>query len=82
MTYREVIGVARDEVTRRYLERVLTRYGGNVTAAALHAGVERESFHRLIRRHDVRAERFREEAAAEPVGARGTRHDPDSDDES
>jgi len=82
MTYREVIGVARDEVTRRYLERLMTRYGGNVTAAALHAGVERESFHRLLRRHDVRAERFREEAAAEPVGSRGRRHNSESDDES
>ena len=80
MTYREVVDVARDEVTRRYLEAVLARHRGNVTAAASHAGVERESFHRLLRRHDVRAEPFREEAAAELPRPRPAR-DPDGDED-
>lgn len=77
LTYREVVDLARDEVTRRYLEMVLVRCKGNVTVAALRAGVERESFHRLLRRHDVRAERFREEVAPEPPEPRGAQRDPD-----
>ena len=36
---------------------------GNVTAAAAQAGVERESFHRLLRRHGLRADVWREEAS-------------------
>jgi two-component system response regulator HydG len=71
LTYREVVDVARDEVTRRYLEALLVRHRGNVTAAASQAGVERESFHRLLRRFDLRADRFREEAAQDPTRARG-----------
>ena len=59
MTYREVVDGARDEVVRRYLEALLARFRGNVSGAAAHAGVERESFHRLLRRYDLRAERFR-----------------------
>lgn len=61
MTYREAVDVVRDEGVRRYLEAVLEQHRGNVTAAARHAGVERESFHRLLRRHGLRAEGFRDE---------------------
>jgi two-component system response regulator HydG len=61
MTYREAIDHARDESVRRYLEAVLRAQHGNVSAAAQHAGVERESFHRLLRRHGMRAESFRDE---------------------
>jgi len=62
MTYREAVDGARDEVIRRYLEAVLQHHRGNVTAAAQHAGVERESFHRLMRRHGLRAEQYRDES--------------------
>ncbi len=63
MTYREVVDMARDEATRRYLEALLTKHRGNVTSAAAQAGIERESIHRLLRRHDVRAESYREGTA-------------------
>jgi two-component system response regulator HydG len=63
MTYREAVDLARDEGTRRYLEALLARHRGNVTAAAAQAGVERESFHRLLRRHGLRADVWREEAS-------------------
>ncbi|MBI5513787.1 MAG: sigma-54-dependent Fis family transcriptional regulator [Deltaproteobacteria bacterium] len=66
MTYREAVDVAREAATRRYLEAVLARHRGNVTAAAALAGVERESFHRLLRRHGLRADAWREEPSPGP----------------
>ena len=38
---------------RSYLQEVLRRHGGRVSDAAAHAGVERESFYRLLRRFGV-----------------------------
>ena len=66
MTYREAIDTAQHEVARRYLEALLTLHRGNVSVAAQHAGIERESFHRLLRRHDLRAEQFREDSHEAP----------------
>ena len=45
--------------TRLYLEALLSRYRGNVTRAAIHAGMERESLHRLMRKFGVTAGPFR-----------------------
>jgi DNA-binding NtrC family response regulator len=49
---------ARDEVVaafeRRYLRELLARSGGNVSAAARAAGVERPYFYRLLWRHGLR----------------------------
>ena len=44
---------------RQYLVEVLKRAGGNVTHAAEHAGIERESFHRLLRKCHVNADDIR-----------------------
>ncbi|RMH42479.1 MAG: FHA domain-containing protein [Deltaproteobacteria bacterium] len=50
--------VARDECARaferRYLQAALDHRGGNVTAAARTAGIDRVYFHRLLRRHGLR----------------------------
>lgn len=43
----------REELARRYLEDVLKRHGGDVSAAAEQADVERESFYRLMRKYGV-----------------------------
>ena len=51
--WHEAIDVGRKEAGRQYLQAVLKRYGGRVAEAALHAGVERESFYRLLRRYGV-----------------------------
>lgn len=59
MTYREVLAAGRERTTRDYLRALLAAVGGNVTHAAERAGVERETFHRLMKRHGVRAEDFR-----------------------
>ncbi|MDI1481243.1 sigma-54 dependent transcriptional regulator [Polyangium sp. y55x31] len=59
LTYREAVDASRAEASRRYLEAVLKRFFGDVTAAAEHAGIERESFYRLMRRAGLSAEEFR-----------------------
>jgi DNA-binding NtrC family response regulator len=48
-----------------YLVQVLKKYGGNVTKAAEHAGIERESFHRLMRKCDIKSEEIKRELAEE-----------------
>jgi two-component system, NtrC family, response regulator GlrR len=41
----------RDDVEREYVERLLKRHGGNVSAAAQAAGIDRTYIHRLVRKH-------------------------------
>jgi two-component system response regulator AtoC len=59
LRYRDAVAGARDRVTREYLVALLTEFGGNVTRAAERAGMERESLHRLLRRHGLRSEDFK-----------------------
>jgi DNA-binding NtrC family response regulator len=59
LTYREVLAAGRERTTRDYLVALLAAVSGNVTQAAERAGVERETFHRLLKRHGIRAEDFR-----------------------
>lgn len=61
-TYREAVERAQERAAREYLASLLKRHGGNVTRAAEEAGVERETMHRLLRRHGLGAARFREGA--------------------
>lgn len=60
LSYREALAGARDRGSRDYLTALLTSFGGNVSRAAARAGLERESLHRLLRRHGIRAEGFRD----------------------
>ncbi len=53
LPYRKAMDKASLSCQRQYLIDVLKQYGGNVTRAAEHAGIERESFHRLMRKCDV-----------------------------
>ncbi len=62
MPWAEALERGRAEVARAYLEDVLRRFDGQVHEAAAHAGVERESFYRLLRKHGVDAAAFRREA--------------------
>jgi transcriptional regulator with GAF, ATPase, and Fis domain len=41
-----------DDMEREYLKRLLARHGGNATAAAHAAGLNRTYIHRLIKKHD------------------------------
>jgi two-component system response regulator HydG len=53
LSWTEALERGREEIARRYLHEVLERYEGRVADAAAHAGVERESFYRLMRRFGV-----------------------------
>jgi DNA-binding NtrC family response regulator len=60
LSYREALASARDRGSRDYLSALLKTFGGNVSRAAERAGLERESLHRLLRRHGIQAGVFRE----------------------
>ena len=50
---------AREAFDRAYLQEVLRRCGGNVSAAAKLAGRNRTDFHELLRRHEIVAAEYR-----------------------
>ncbi len=52
-TWARACEYGREQTARRYLEAVLRRFSGSVADAARHADVERESFYRLLRKHQV-----------------------------
>jgi two-component system response regulator HydG len=56
LTWSEATEQGRIATARSYLEEVLQHHGGRVSEAAAHAGVERESFYRLLRRFGVQAD--------------------------
>jgi two-component system response regulator HydG len=68
LSYREAVDASREETNRRYLEAVLRRFRGDVTDAAKHAGIERESFYRLLRRCGLSADGFRDGQGASKDG--------------
>ena len=37
-----------------YLRQVLDRHDGNISAAALAAGIDRKTFHRLVNKHHLK----------------------------
>lgn len=61
LEYDEYIELVRFRATRRYLLGLMRRHHGSVTDASRKAGMMRESLHRLLRRHDVEADRFRDD---------------------
>jgi len=63
VSYREALADARDRGSREYLAALLETFGGNVSRAAERAGLERESLHRLLRRHGIQADAFRASGA-------------------
>jgi len=63
LSYREAMEKISTDAQRRYLVEVLKVYEGNVTKAAEHAGIERESFHRLMRKCNIKAEDIKRDLA-------------------
>ena len=53
MKWQQAVEFSRRDGGRRYLQAVLDRYAGRVAEAAAHAGIERESFYRLLRKHGI-----------------------------
>ena len=60
LPYRDALDLARDRLSREYLVALLQECEGNVTQAAARAGMERESLHRLLKRHGLRSDDFKE----------------------
>jgi DNA-binding NtrC family response regulator len=54
-----VRGVTTMQIERSELTRLLEECQGNVTLASRKANIERQSMHRLIKRHGLRARDFR-----------------------
>jgi two-component system response regulator AtoC len=59
LAYRDALAEARDRFSRDYLVALMKEFAGNVTRAAERAGMERESLHRLLRRHGLRSDEFK-----------------------
>ena len=61
LPYDEYIALARARATRDYVLALLRRHRGVVAEAARAAGLLRETLHRLIRRHDIDPDWFRDD---------------------
>ncbi|HVH41898.1 MAG TPA: sigma-54-dependent Fis family transcriptional regulator, partial [Labilithrix sp.] len=59
LTYREMLAVSRERLSKEYFTVLLQEANGNVTHAAARAGLERESLHRLLKRFGLNADSFR-----------------------
>lgn len=64
---KDVLRRARDDVSRRYVAWLLDSTNGDVPEAARLAGIERESFYRLMRKLGVRAAEARSRGMARPT---------------
>lgn len=65
LSLKEALGASRNMTSKRYVVGVLHRHGGDVVAAAAHAGIERESFYRLMRKYGLSASEFRKPGGAD-----------------
>jgi hypothetical protein len=61
LPYQEYVTLVRARTIRDYLLALLHRHNGVVAEAAREAGLLRETLHRLIRRHDIDPDWFRDE---------------------
>ncbi len=52
---------ARGSIDRSYVEALLREYRGNISGAARHAGLSRQSLHKLLNKYEISAARFREQ---------------------
>ncbi len=59
LTYQEACDLGRDRIAGRYLAALMKTHKGNVTAAAERAGIQRETLHRLLRKHSIDPSEFR-----------------------
>lgn len=58
-TYRAAVERGAEQAGREYLAALVRNAAGNVTRAAIEAGVERETLHRLLKKHGIDPARFR-----------------------
>ncbi|MDF1561633.1 MAG: sigma-54 dependent transcriptional regulator [Deltaproteobacteria bacterium] len=60
LPYKEAMRIAKVQGVRAYLDALLRRHEGNVSKAARAADIERESLHRLLKKHGLKAEDYRQ----------------------
>ena len=70
LPYRDAMERMSASCQKQYLVEVLKRCGGNVTRAAEHAGIERESFHRLMRKCGIQADDIRRQSTEKEAAPR------------
>jgi two-component system response regulator HydG len=70
MKWHDAIELGRREAGRQYLRAVLKKCAGRIADAAIHAGVERESFYRLLRRYGVSLDGTTADAKDDPDPSR------------
>ena len=58
LAYKDAMDRMTRECTSNYLRTLLTRFKGNVVEASTHAGLERGSLYRLMRKCDIKVEDF------------------------
>ena len=63
LSYRDAMDQMTLQCQSEYVLGVLKQCGGNVTRAAEHAGIERESFHRLMRKCDIKTDEVKRDLA-------------------
>ncbi|MEW5947456.1 MAG: sigma-54 dependent transcriptional regulator [bacterium] len=56
-TYRDAKRKVLDDFSRDYITGILKAYGGNISAAARHAGMDRGCFYRLVKKLDIEIDR-------------------------
>jgi DNA-binding NtrC family response regulator len=61
LPYRDAVDQVRERFSRDYLVALMREFKGNVTKASERAGMERETLHRLLKKHGVRSYDFRED---------------------
>ncbi len=61
LPYREAVEQVRERFSREYLVALMREFKGNVSKAAERAHVERETLHRLLKKHGVRGHDFRDD---------------------
>lgn len=59
LPFKDAVDLVRDRASRQYLTQLMQEFSGNVTKAAERAGIERESLHRLLKKHGVHPKDFR-----------------------
>jgi DNA-binding NtrC family response regulator len=67
-TYTELKKKWSDSFEREYLISTLSRNGGNVSAAAREAKLDRSNFLRLLRRHELKAQEYRKPGETSHTG--------------
>jgi DNA-binding NtrC family response regulator len=60
LPYKKALAMSSKRFAKDYIMAVLKKHKGNVTRAALHAGINRESLHRLMRKYEIHSADFKE----------------------